>query len=80
MMSGVPAKMSGKNPKPSEWSVTTRKSSGRDSFTFWPVDDTISLPLAKTYASRGESRAPNAPASIEYEVCRWVSPKYGRVG
>ena len=40
----------------------------------------ISCPLAKRYASRGLSRQPNAPASIEKPVCRCVSPKYGRVG
>jgi hypothetical protein len=32
------------------------------------------------HVSFGPSRAPNAPASIEYEVCVCVSPKYGRVG
>ena len=44
------------------------------------VDAVICSPRAKRYASRGPSRAPKAPASIENEVCRWVSPKNGRVG
>src|SRR5215213_11221659 len=56
------------------------KSSGRESFARCPLDAITSSPLAKRYASFGPSRAPNAPASIEYEVCVCVSPKYGRVG
>ena len=70
----------GKKPMPSEWSATTMKSSGRESFARCPLEAITSSPLAKRYASLGPSRAPNAPASIEYEVCVCVSPKYGRVG
>jgi hypothetical protein len=44
---GSPARRRGKNPMLSEWSATTRKSSGRDSFAGWPDDATISSPLAK---------------------------------
>jgi hypothetical protein len=65
---------------PSEWSATTRKSRGRDSFVGWPLDAVTSSPFANRYASFGPSRAPKAPASIEKEVCRCVSPKNGRVG
>ena len=77
---GSPLNRSGKNPMLSEWSATTRKSSGRESFTGCFDDAVISCPLAKRYASRGPSRQPNAPASIEKPVCRCVSPKNGRVG
>jgi hypothetical protein len=70
-----PLKRSGKNPMLSEWSATTRKSSGRDSLTGCFEDAVISWPLAKRYASRGPSVQPNAPASIEKPVCRCVSPK-----
>src|SRR5882757_301483 len=70
----------GKKPIPSEWSVTTRKSRGRESLARCPLEAITSSPLAKRYASFGPSRAPNAPASIEKEVWVCVSPKYGRVG
>jgi hypothetical protein len=45
--SGLPANRSGKKPMLSEWSATTMKSSGRDSFTRWPLDAVTSSPLAK---------------------------------
>ena len=80
MMSGAPPTSSGKKPKPSEWSATTRKSSGRESFTGCPVFEVTSSPRANRNASGGPSRAPKAPASIENAVCRCVSPKKGRVG
>jgi hypothetical protein len=64
----------------SEWSATTRKSSGRESLTGCLEELMTCSPLAKRYASLGVSRAPNAPASIENAVCRCVSPKKGRVG
>ena len=44
--SGLPAIRSGKNPMLSEWSATTRKSSGRDSFTGCPDEAMSSSPLA----------------------------------
>ena len=71
----APANRSGKKPMLSEWSATTRKSSGRESFTGWPLEAVTCSPRAKRYASRGFSRAPNAPASIENDVCKCVSPK-----
>ena len=80
MMAGAPPTTCGKKPKPSEWSATTRKSSGRESFTGCPVLEVTSSPRANWNASAGPSRAPNAPASIENAVCRCVSPKKGRVG
>ena len=45
--SGLPAIRSGKKPMLSEWSATTRKSSGRDSFAGWPLDAVTSSPRAK---------------------------------
>src|SRR5436309_3340891 len=36
--------------------------------------------VANRYASRAPRRQPNAPASIENDVCRCVSPKNGRGG
>ena len=39
---------SGKNPMPSEWSATTRKSSGRESLAGWPLEAMISSPLRET--------------------------------
>ena len=45
-ISGLPAKRSGKKPMLSEWSATTRKSSGRDSFTGCPLEAVISSPWA----------------------------------
>ena len=80
MMAGSPPTISGKKPKPSEWSATTRKSSGRESFTGCPVFEVTCSPRANRKASGGPSRAPKAPASIENAVCRCVSPKNGRVG
>ena len=80
MIVGSPPTMSGKKPKPSEWSATTRKSSGRESFTGCPLFDVTSSPRANRKASAGPRRAPKAPASIEKEVWRCVSPKKGRVG
>ena len=59
----------------SEWSVTTRKSRGRESFTRCPVEETSSSPLANRYASDGFRRAPNAPASMDIPVWRCVSPQ-----
>ncbi len=64
----------------SEWSATTRKSSGRDSLTCKPVDEVSSSPRAKRCASSGISLAPNAPASIELPVCKCVSPQNTSVG
>ena len=52
-IAGLPANRSGKKPMLSEWSATTRKSSGRDSLTRCPLEAVISSPLAKRYASRG---------------------------
>jgi len=46
-MSGFPAKRSGKKPMLSEWSEMARKSSGRESFTRWPVEEVTSSPRAK---------------------------------
>ena len=43
---GSPPKRSGKNPKPSEWSVTAMKSRGRESFTRWPLEAVTSCPFA----------------------------------
>ncbi len=77
---GSPEYKRGKNPMLSEWSATTRKSSGRDSLTFKPVDEVSSSPRAKRCASSGKSLAPNAPASNELPVCRWVSPQNTLVG
>ena len=37
-------------------------------------------PLDKAKADAVHKRAPKAPASIENDVCRCVSPKKGRVG
>ena len=45
--SGFPAIRSGKNPMLSEWSATTRKSSGRESLAGWPLDAVTSSPRAK---------------------------------
>ena len=36
-----------KKPIPSEWSVTTRKSRGRESLALWPLEAMTSSPLAK---------------------------------
>lgn len=44
---GSPLISIGKKPMPSEWSATTRKSSGRESRTGWPVFEVISSPRAK---------------------------------
>ena len=44
--SGFPARRSGKKPMLSEWSATTRKSRGRESFTGWPLEAWISSPRA----------------------------------
>ena len=44
---GSPSKRRGKKPMLSEWSATTMKSSGRDSLTGSPVDDTTSSPRPK---------------------------------
>ena len=46
-ISGLPANRSGKKPMLSEWSATTRKSRGRDSFTGWPLEAVISSPRAR---------------------------------
>jgi len=45
--SGLPAIRSGKKPMLSEWSATTRKSSGRESFTGWPLEAVTWSPRAK---------------------------------
>ena len=44
---GRRASRSGKKPMPSEWSATTRKSSGRESFTGCPLEAVTSSPRAK---------------------------------
>ena len=46
-ISGLPANRSGKKPMLSEWSATTRKSSGRESFTGCPLEAVSCSPLAK---------------------------------
>ena len=61
-------------PKPPLWSAITRKSSGRSSFAFNPHVDVTSSPRAKRSASSGPSLTPKPKASIEFEVCKWVSP------
>ena len=79
-MPGSPAKSRGKKPMLSEWSATTMKSSGRESFTRMPFEAVTSSPRAKRYASSRPRRLPKAPASIELPVWRWVSPQNTRVG
>ena len=79
-ISGSPPNNLGKKPILSEWSATTRKSSGLDNFTGTPVEAISSSPLANRYASSGSSLAPNAPASMDIPVCRCVSPQYTLVG
>ena len=79
-ISGLPEKRAGKKPMLSEWSATTRKSSGRESLTLRPADAVTSSPRAKRYASSLSSRVPKAPASRDALVCRWVSPQKTRVG
>ena len=64
----------------SEWSATTSQSRGRESFTGIPLEAITSSPRANRYASSMSSRFPNAPASIEFAVCRCVSPHRGKVG
>jgi len=65
----------------SEWSAaTTRKSGGRDSLTFKPVDEVSSSPRAKQCASAGLSLAPKVPASNDMPVCTCVSPQNTFVG
>ena len=46
-ISGLPANRSGKKPMLSEWSATTRKSSGRESLAGWPLEAMTCSPLAK---------------------------------
>ena len=46
-ISGLPAKRSGKKPMLSEWSATTRKSSGRESLAGWPLEAVTCSPRAK---------------------------------
>jgi hypothetical protein len=79
-IAGSPFMSCGIRPNISEWSETTRKSSGRDSLARWPVDVVTSSPRANRYASSGPSLQPAAPASTEMAVCRWVSPHSTRVG
>ncbi len=45
--SGLPFRKSGKKPMLSEWSATTRKSSGRDSLAGWPLEAVTCSPRAK---------------------------------
>ena len=44
---GLPSWSWNIRPRPSAWSATTRKSSGRESFTGMPVEETTSSPRAK---------------------------------
>ena len=46
-MAGSPPWSFGKKPMLSEWSATTRKSRGRESFTGSPVEEVSSSPFAK---------------------------------
>ena len=73
--SGFDSSIIGARPRFSAWSDTTRKSSGRTSRTGCPVLDTTSSPRAKRNASSGSRVFPIIPASVEYEVCRCVSPQ-----
>ena len=47
MNAGLPSCTWNMSPRPSAWSATTRKSSGRESFTGMPVEETTSSPRAK---------------------------------
>ena len=73
--SGLPPSSFGKKPMLSEWSATTRKSSGRDSLARLAVDDVTSSPLRESIGVLGPEAAPKAPASKENPVWRCVSPK-----
>ena len=69
MIAGSPPKMSGKKPMPSEWSATTRKSSGRDSLTGWPEFDRDLLPARELErVGRGEPGAEGTRVEGERRV------------
>ena len=87
---GSPAKSCGKKPMLSEWSATTRKSSGRESFTRWPLEAVISSPLREAVGvPRAEPGAERAGVHRERRVQvrvaeerarREVAARVGRVG
>ena len=75
MKAGLPLNSSRPVPMPSEWSDTTRKSSGRSSWASTPLEERTFSPRAKRRASSGVRREPNRMASVEFMVWRWVSPQ-----
>ena len=59
----------------SEWSATTRKSSGRARRARPDGGGIHFLAAREAVGILGPIRAPKAPASIEKPVCRCVSPQ-----
>jgi len=78
-ISGSPLSNCGISPYISAWSLTTKKSSGRESFARKPCVVVTSSPRAKRKASSCPSRF-MVPASTETIVWRCVSPHNTRVG
>ena len=88
--SGSPAKSSGKKPMPSEWSATTRKSSGRDELHRLAARrGDLLAPGEAVGIARGEPRAECARVHRERGVQvrvaeeragREVAARVGRVG
>ena len=67
-------------PRYSAWSVTTRKSSGRTSFTRWPLLEVTTSPRANRKLTSGPFLFPIKPLSTDNEVWWWQSPKSTRCG
>ena len=80
IISGSPSRIRLITPMPSEWSVMTIQSSGRESCAGCPLVAITSSPRANRNASSGPSVVPLMPASPDQPVCTCSSPNSGRVG